>query len=125
MDPELCSQRIVNITKSADIEFLKTYWFLGEAKLIQAIPNIVGIKVQINKVFTIPPEELKLYSEKFQENVTIPAPCIHTGKRSVHARLISKNSISGMVGERQNCFKYDTLPLSKYLIFHVHGGKSR
>jgi hormone-sensitive lipase len=122
MDPELCSQRIVNITKSANIEFLKMYWFLGEGKLMQAMPNIVGIKVQINKVFTLPPEDLKVSSEKLGTMVTIKAPSTHTGKRTVHARLLSSHSRSGMVGERQNCFKYDSLPLSKYLVFYVHGG---
>jgi hypothetical protein len=82
------------------------------------MPNIVGIKVQINKVFNLPPEDLKIFSEKLQTTVTILAPKDHNGKRTVHARLISSNSRTGMVGERKNCFKFNSLPLSKYLLIH-------
>lgn len=86
---------------------------------MHTLPSIVGYKVEVNKVFKIPPEPLQLFSEKFGKLVDIPLPSSHTGLGSVSCRLLSANRRKGMVGEKS--FGSDSLEASKYLIIHSHG----
>ncbi|CRL00605.1 CLUMA_CG013865, isoform A [Clunio marinus] len=120
LDPENCAQRIVNISHNADINFCKSYWFLAEGKLMHSLPGIVGYKVDVNKVFKIPPEPLQIYSEKHNKNIDIPLPTSHIGLGSVSCRLLSAKRRQGMVGEKS--FSENSLEPSKYLIIHSHGG---
>lgn len=85
---------------------------------MHALPGIVGYKVEVNKVFKIPPEPLTIYSEKFDKMVDIPLPRSHTGLGPVSCRLLSAKKRKGMVGDNLS----STLEPSKYLILHCHGG---
>ena len=85
---------------------------------MHALPSIVGYKVEVNKVFKIPPEPLKIYSEKFDKMVDIPLPRSHTGLGAVSCRLLSAKKRKGMVGEKLS----SSLEPSKYLVLHCHGG---
>lgn len=84
---------------------------------MHSLPSLVGYKVEVNKVFKIPPEPLQIFSEKFGKMVNIPLPKSHTGLGSVSCRLLSARRRQGMVGGSQT-----SLEPSKYLIFHCHGG---
>lgn len=87
---------------------------------MHTLPSIVGYKVDVNKVFKIPPEPLKIYSEKFDKMVDIPLPRSHTGLGPVSCRLLSAKRRRGMVGEKSN--NSSAFEPSKYLIIHCHGG---
>lgn len=84
---------------------------------MHALPSIVGYKVEVNKVFKIPPEFLQVYSEKLGKMVDVPVPKSHIGIAPVSCRLLSAKKRKGMVGE-SSC----QLEPSKYLIVHSHGG---
>lgn len=87
---------------------------------MHTLPSIVGYKVEVNKVFKIPPEPLQIHSEKFGKLVDIPLPKSHIGLGPVSCRLLSAKRRKGMVGEKS--FTSDSLEPSKYLIIHSHGG---
>lgn len=85
---------------------------------MHTLPSIVGYKVEVNKVFKIPPEPLKIFSKKFDKMVEIPLPTSHTGLGPVSCRLLSAKKRKGMVGGASS----SALEPSKYLIIHCHGG---
>ena len=87
---------------------------------MHTLPSIVGFKVDVNKVFKLPPEPLQLYSQKFEKNVDIPLPQAHTGLGAVSCRLLSAKCREGMVGEKS--FTSKSYEPSKYLLLHAHGG---
>ena len=70
---------------------------MAEGKLMHSIPSIVGYKVEVNRVITIPPEPMQMMSEKTNEFVDIPLPCGHTESGSVQVRLLSARRRFGMV----------------------------
>ena len=84
---------------------------------MHSLPSIVGYKVDVNKVFKIPPEPLQVYSKKFEKMIDIPVPKSHIGSGSVSCRLLSAKRRKGMVGEFSG-----SLEPSKYLLVHSHGG---
>jgi hypothetical protein len=84
---------------------------------MHALPSLVGYKVEVNKVFKIPPEPLQVYSGKFEKMVDVPIPKSHTGIGPVPCRLLSAKRRKGMIGE-PSC----TVEPSKYLLVHSHGG---
>jgi hypothetical protein len=89
---------------------------------MHALPRLVGYKVDVNRVFNIPPEPLQIYSEKHKKMIDIPVPHSHIGKEPVSCRLLSTRRRKGMVGEK---LSEDNLPEpSKYLLIHTHGGVS-
>lgn len=87
---------------------------------MHTLPSIVGYKVDVNKVFKIPPEPLQIFSKKFDKMVDIPLPSSHTGLGAVSCRLLSAKRRKGMVGEKS--FNSTSHEPSKYLIIHSHGG---
>lgn len=87
---------------------------------MHTLPSIVGFKVDVCKVFTIPPEPLQVFSKKFDKLIDIPLPSSHIGLGSVSCRLLSAKRRKGMVGEKS--FDANSLEPSKYLILHCHGG---
>lgn len=120
MDPEMCARRIINVSHNADVKFCKSFWNLGESKLMHALPRFVGYKVDVNRVFKIPPEPLEIYSKRFDKMVDIPVPHSHIGREPVSCRLLCSRRRNGMVGEG---LLGDTLEEpSKYLMIHSHGG---
>lgn len=84
---------------------------------MHTLPGIVGYKVDICKVFKIPPEPLQIYSKKFDKMMNIPIPTSHTGPGAISCRLLSAKRRRGMVGEKST-----SLEPSKYLLIHSHGG---
>lgn len=86
---------------------------------MHSLPSLVGYKVEVNKVFKIPPEPLQIFSKKFNKMVDIPLPKSHTGLGPVSCRLLSARRRKGMVGGSQTS---TLLEPSKYLIVHSHGG---
>lgn len=84
---------------------------------MHTLPSIVGYKVDVNKVFKIPPEPLQIYSEKFDKMMNVPLPRSHTGVGPVSCRLLSAKRRKGMVGDTSS-----SLEPSKYLLLHSHGG---
>lgn len=92
---------------------------MAEIKFMQVLPQLVGHKVEVNKVFKIPPEPMKVFSKKFNKNIDIPVPHSHTGTGPVSCRLLSAKMRKGMVGEKNS--NGNLLEPSKYLIIHSHG----
>lgn len=87
---------------------------------MNALPQLVGYKVDVNRVFKIPPEPIQIYSKKFNKMVDIPIPHSHIEKRPVSCRLLCARKREGMVGEK---LSGPNLPKpSKHLIVHSHGG---
>lgn len=117
-DPEERAKRIVNISKNASIEFLKSFWFLSESELMGQLPSVVAENVEVCKVIQLPPEPLTLnYNGK---TIDIPIPSSHIGKRPIQVRLISHLVRDGMIGEAKR--KGQIHPPSRGLIVHCHGG---
>lgn len=61
------------------------------------LANFAAPKVEVNKVFKIQPEKMKLKSEASGELVNIPLPVSHTGDGPITCRLISAKRRKGMV----------------------------
>lgn len=96
-DPEERAKRIVNISKNATIDFLKSFWFLSESELMGQLPSVVAQSVEVSKVIQLPPEPLSLMIDG--KEIHIPVPSSHIGKRPIQVRLISYYVHEGMIGE--------------------------
>lgn len=83
---------------------------------MHTLPSIVGYKVDVNKVFKIPPEPLQVLSKKFGKLIDVPLPKSHTPMRPVSCRLLSAKQRQGMVGEKSS--GSNSAEPSKYLIIH-------
>ncbi|XP_022912727.2 hormone-sensitive lipase [Onthophagus taurus] len=115
-DPEEKAKRLVNISKNADIDFCKSFWFLSEGELMKHLPTIVAQSVCVSKVIHIPTEPLTLqYGSRI---VNVPVPTSHIGRKAVQVRLISWRRREGMIGEGTN--RLD--PPCRGLFVHCHGG---
>ncbi|XP_055700251.1 hormone-sensitive lipase isoform X1 [Phlebotomus papatasi] len=121
LDPELRARRVVNLSQNSDVHFCKAFWFLAESELMCSVPSMIGTAIKVNKIVTIPPEPLKLPNSAGDGFVDIPIPFSHLGPGPVTARLLSYNLRRGMMGERSHRCS-STLPPSKGLIIHCHGG---
>lgn len=64
---------------------------------MHTLPNMVGPKLKVNKVFKILPEPLAIYSEKLDKMVDIPLPTSHIGLQPLSCRLLSAKKRKGMV----------------------------
>lgn len=76
-DPEERAKRIVNISKNANIDFLKSFWFLSESELMGQLPAVVAESVDICKVIQLPPEPLVLTING--KDIEVPVPSSHIG----------------------------------------------
>lgn len=70
---------------------------MTEYKVLNAVPNAIGDKVEVNKVFKIPPHEFKIFSIKYQKEINIPVPNSHIETKPVSCRLMSAHRRQGMV----------------------------
>lgn len=93
---------------------------MAENKFMQVLPQLVGYKVEVNKVFKLPPEPMKVFSKKLNKLVDVPVPHSHIGPAPVSCRLISAKKRVGMVGEKNS--NGSLSEPSKYLVLHSHGG---
>lgn len=118
-NPEQRAKRIVNISQNASIDFCKSFWFLAESELMQAIPSIVGSSLKVNKVIQIPCEPI--YLPKCEgDNIQIPPPSSHLGLNPISVRLLSTSKREGMIGESSRWRRMKEP--SETLIVHCHGG---
>ncbi|XP_018336747.1 hormone-sensitive lipase isoform X2 [Agrilus planipennis] len=118
-DPEQRAKTIVNVSQTANIDFCKSFWFLSESELMHNLPSVIRAHayVAVTKILLIPPKPLTLTING--QDIDIPIPESHIGKKTIQVRLISSNVREGMVGEAS---KKTNLPPSKGLLFHCHGG---
>ncbi|XP_059062892.1 hormone-sensitive lipase [Achroia grisella] len=116
IDPEMRARRIVNISQSASVEFCKAFWFLAESEIMKRVPSLMSSTVAVNKLITIPPEPITVYTTDGKETTVLP-PTVHIGLQGLNVRLISVNKRMGMVDEGSS-----TLPPADGIIFHCHGG---
>jgi hormone-sensitive lipase len=93
---------------------------MAEIKFMQVLPQLVGYKVEVNKVFKIPTEPMKVFSKSLNKFVDIPIPQSHIGIQPITCRLLSAKKRKGMVGEKNS--NGNLHEPSKYLIIHSHGG---
>ncbi|KAK1132230.1 hypothetical protein K0M31_016352 [Melipona bicolor] len=119
LDPEVRARRIVDISQRADISFCQAFWFLNEADLARRLPAITAPSLAINKIISIPPEELTLPTLS-GSTVSIPIPSSHVGKKPIHVRLFSSKRRLGMVSSGEVAGELHGL--SNELIIHCHGG---
>lgn len=118
-NPELRAKRIVNISQNASIDFCKSFWFLAESELMQAIPSIVGSSLKVNKIIAIPCDPI--YLPKCEgDNILIPPPSSHLGPNPISVRLLSTSKREGMLGESSRWRRMKEP--SESLIVHCHGG---
>lgn len=90
---------------------------------MQVVVNLTGFGVEVNRQFEIQPEELHIYSPKFQKFVEIPIPTSHVGVRPIQCRLLSLRRRIDMVNIfnlRQDVNGHFNCELKSNLIFIVH-----
>lgn len=122
-NPELRAKRIVNISQNASIDFCKSFWFLAESELMQAIPSLVGSSLKVNKVIQIPCERIflaKISEDSKETEIEIPPPKSHVGLNPIAVRLLSTCKRDGMIGESSRWRRMKEP--SDSLIVHCHGG---
>ncbi|KAI0220041.1 Hormone-sensitive lipase [Lamellibrachia satsuma] len=130
LDPELRAEKIVNVTRSSDIQFCKDFWSMAEYNLMQQLPLIVCPPVQLDQVIVIPPVALELPLVDSADIVRITPPCVHSGPDGVNARLISYELRDGQDTwkTRDNWMSASsntpvkTMEKSPGLLIHCHGG---
>ena len=140
LNPDIRSYRFENILQNASIDFGISLMKLFEGNTYKIYQEITEHRLKVNKVFTISPDPLQLYSSKFGKLVDIPIPSSHVEVQPISCRLLSKNCRKGMVSiinlflvKLSILFKslYEKVRLtgsqstenqSKYVIIHCHGG---
>ncbi|KAF5285296.1 hypothetical protein FQA39_LY04395 [Lamprigera yunnana] len=118
IDPEERAKRILHVFQFASLDFLKSFWFLTESELMKQVPFVVGQSVAVSKLIQIPPQSLVINVN--EEEIDVPIPSSHIGKRPIQVRLISHDVREGMIGEANT--KSKVLPQSRALLIHCHGG---
>lgn len=96
VDPEARARRILNISQHSDIYFIKSFWYLNETHFAQFLPLMMTPKLSINQVISITPDEL-IISGVDNDDVNIPIPLSHIGKKPIHIKLYSSKRRIGMV----------------------------
>lgn len=119
VDPEARARRIVNISQRADVHFLKAFWLLNETNFVQFVPFMMIPTLSINQVISVPPEELSMLN-LIDQQITIPIPTSHIGKKPIHVKLLSSKRRIGMVGSARATGELHGP--SDILLFHCHGG---
>lgn len=95
--PELLSKRFVEIHEHAEIGFGKFLCLFFDTIPFLIFQEISEHRIAINHAFDIPPDAIKLYSEKQAKLIDIPVPSSHQGIRPVKCRLFSSRNRIGMV----------------------------
>ncbi|XP_041373869.1 hormone-sensitive lipase-like [Gigantopelta aegis] len=126
-NPELRAQQVVNITRSADVNFCKAFWGITETEIMKQLPSLVCPVVQVNEVLLLGPDSFEMPTSDNSDVVVITPPCAHTGPGSVQVRLISVVLREGQevhLKKQGGKLKPDqkTLPRTPGLLVHCHGG---
>ncbi|RZC40443.1 hormone-sensitive lipase [Asbolus verrucosus] len=116
-DPEQRARRIVNISQNADVDFCKAFWFLSENELMTNMPYVVSPNVAVSRIINLPPEPFTINING--QEIDVPVPASHIGRKPVQVRLISHEVHEGMIGEATS--RYKSKP-ARGLLFHCHGG---
>lgn len=101
--PSLRSRRFADILKNAPIDLGISFVKLSETEFFKVYQEVTEHRLQVNKVFTITPDPIKLYSSKFEEFVEIPVPSSDLGVHPIYCRLLSKYRREGMVRGTRFC----------------------
>lgn len=117
-NPEERADRIIRVYYNTKIEFLKMFWFANENDLADNVAAIKNSKVAISKILRVPLEPLVLTVNN--KRIDVPIPKSFIGDVPIQVRLIAYKKRQGMLGMSSN--KNKTLPPSRGLIFHCHGG---
>ncbi|KAL8612264.1 hypothetical protein ACOMHN_038176 [Nucella lapillus] len=128
INPDLRAQQVVNVTRTADIQFCKAFWSITEAEIMHHLPSMVCPSVQVDEVFHLGPDAFSMPSADGSEEITIAPPCAHTGPAPVQVRLISFQLREG----QEQHLKASRSPSSRSpppkaersraLVVHCHGG---
>lgn len=78
-----------------------------EAAALQAVPNALSEKVEVNKIFKIPSIPLEIFSEKYKKFINVPVPHSHISTANISCRLMSAKRHIGMVNTK-NLFHFFT-----------------
>ncbi|KAF1747828.1 hypothetical protein GCK72_024294 [Caenorhabditis remanei] len=116
LSPEQRAERIIKVTREADIDFCKGFWNLSE--LSNNMPKFFCPNMALNEIREIPLDGAIPMEGKSGETVMVPEPSAHTGPRPVQYRILS-------TVHRQNMSSFalsTTHPPSRYLVLHCHGG---
>lgn len=100
-NPELLSQRLVEIHKHSEIGYGKFLCNFFESKPYVIFQEIAEHRIAVNHALKISPDPIKLYSGKFEKLVDIPVPKSHIGVQPVLCRLLSRQHRIGMVTAKQ------------------------
>ncbi|XP_064613572.1 hormone-sensitive lipase-like [Liolophura sinensis] len=125
LDPELRGKQVVHMTRTADVNFCKSFWAITETEIMQQLPSLVCPSVQVNELITLRPDVLTMTSSDGKREVTIQPPSAHTGPGPVNIRLISHDLRDGQDPNDKYGFKKNKKkiqPLSPSLLIHCHGG---
>lgn len=57
----------------------------------------MGSKIDVNEMFLIQPDEIKVFSDKLGKSIDIPIPTSHIGAAPVACHLMSARKRRGMV----------------------------
>ncbi|XP_025100459.1 hormone-sensitive lipase-like isoform X2 [Pomacea canaliculata] len=127
INPEVRAQQVVNITRTADIQFCKAFWSITESEIMHPLPSLVYPNVQVDEVFHLGPDAFEMLSVNGEE-ITITPPCAHTGPAPVQVRLLSYQLREG----QEQHLKSSRSPGAKTpspktqrargLLIHCHGG---
>uniref|UniRef100_A0A8R1HXG5 Hormone-sensitive lipase n=2 Tax=Caenorhabditis japonica TaxID=281687 RepID=A0A8R1HXG5_CAEJA len=116
LSPEQRAERIIKVTREADIDFCKGFWNLSE--LSNNMPKFFCPNMALNELREIPLEGPIPMEGKQGEIVMVPEPSAHTGSKPVQFRILSAVHRQNMSSSALST----THPPSKYLILHCHGG---
>ncbi|CAI2356887.1 unnamed protein product [Caenorhabditis sp. 36 PRJEB53466] len=116
LSPEQRAERIIKVTKEADIDFCKGFWNLSE--LSNNMPKFFCPNMALNELREVPLEGPIPMEGKCGEFVMVPEPTAHTGPRPVQYRILSTVHRQGLSSSALST----THPPSKHLILHCHGG---
>uniref|UniRef100_A0A1I8A1I7 Abhydrolase_3 domain-containing protein n=1 Tax=Steinernema glaseri TaxID=37863 RepID=A0A1I8A1I7_9BILA len=113
LSPEQRAERIIKITREADVEFCRAFWNLSELGSMGKwfCPNMAICDLQ--DVAFVGPISMETSAGRI---VHIPEPSAHTGSRPVRIRVISYSHREGL-----SCAP-SRFPRSPNLLLHCHGG---
>lgn len=98
--PDWRSQRFANILENASLDFGISFVDVLEGRMYKIYQEITEHRLEVNEVFAISPDQMQLYSSKFEDLVEIPIPSSHVGIRPISCRLLSKRRRRGMVRDK-------------------------
>ncbi|XP_052059671.1 hormone-sensitive lipase-like [Mytilus californianus] len=120
LDPDLRAQRVVDVTRTADISFCKAFWSIPETDFMQ-LSHLACPRVHVNEVIAIQPGPFEMNCHKSVETVVITPPCAYTGPGNIKMRLFSNHWREGQKVPHTK-MKKKPHPKSSGLVLHCHGG---